>query len=229
MLTHNERSNTVHRGAGWFLGLALSIGLGWWPLGGQAEPLNLNRQAEEVAERLMGVLDTAVQAKTNPQVANVRMVSCRVTLVDAPSPEGIWLYQEQAIATNLQAPYRQRFLHITPRPLSQVVRSLAYRPSNPNAWVNLCDQPVANRNVTSKDLGEAVCSVFLKRSGDVYIGVTPAIGCPTTARGAIRTTNRVILRSDSMETWDRGYNAQGQQVWGAEGESYQFRRNPTSK
>ncbi len=218
-------------GAGGFLGLALgiSIGLGGWPLGGRAEPLTLSRQAEEVAERLMGVLDTAVQAASNPQVANVRMVTCQVSLADAPSSEGIWLYQEQAIATNLQAPYRQRFLHITPSPFSQTVRSLAYRPTRPNAWVNFCDRPAANRKIIRKDLGAAVCSVFLKRSGDVYMGVTPAIGCPTTARGAVRTTNRVILGADRMETWDRGYNAQGQQVWGAEGESYQFRRSSPSK
>ncbi|NJK53170.1 MAG: hypothetical protein HC936_10800 [Leptolyngbyaceae cyanobacterium SU_3_3] len=34
----------------------------------------------------------------------------------------------------------------------------------------------------------------------------------------------MTLYKSGMETWDRGYDARGKQVWGAKTESYQYRR-----
>ena len=52
----------------------------------------------------------------------------------------------------------------------------------------------------------------------------PREGCQAEVRGAVRITNRIILHQEGMDTWDRGFDESGNQVWGAEDEAYQFRR-----
>jgi hypothetical protein len=183
-----------------------------------------NWQAGEIAARLEGIMDTSAQAAANPKVSNVRMTTCRVQVLDAQTEDSVFLYQEQALAQKLAQPYRQRFLQISQSSLSQSVRSLSFKPANPTAWVNFCNAPPEKRTIKVTDLGNPVCSVFLKQSGDDFIGFTPVNGCPANVRGAVRITNRIVLHKTGMETWDRGYDANGKQVWGAKTESYQFRR-----
>lgn len=190
-----------------------------------AEPaVPLTQQVEEIATYLEGVMDTSAQASVNPAAPNVRMITCRIQVRNASASDAMFLYQEQAMAGNLGKPYRQRFLQLTPSQYSQTVRSLAFRPPNPATLINFCDRPNRDRVVNASDLGAPVCTVFLKRSGDRYLGTTPADGCPANVRGAVRITNFIVLHATGMETWDRGYDATGQQVWGAKTESYQFQR-----
>jgi hypothetical protein len=189
-----------------------------------APAIPVEQQVEEIAARLEGVMDTSAQARVKPNAPNVRMTTCRIQVLNANATDATFLYQEQAMATNLGKPYRQRFLQLTPSRSSQMVRSLAFRPPNPAALINFCDRANRDRIVNASDLGTPVCTVFLKRSGERYIGNTPADGCPANVRGAVRITNHIVLHTDGMDTWDRGYDANGKQVWGAKAESYQFRR-----
>jgi CpeT/CpcT family (DUF1001) len=185
----------------------------------------LDQQVEEVATRLEGVMETSAQAATNPKVAKVRMTTCRVRVTTADNPvPGVVLYQEQALTKDLTQPYRQRFLQILPSPTSQTVRSATFKPGNPAAWVNFCNQSIAARVVQLRELGTPVCSVFLKPAGNDYVGNTPIDGCPTNVRGAVRITNHIVLQKTGMQTWDRGFDRTGKQVWGAKAESYQFRK-----
>ncbi len=193
----------------------------------------LEQQAEEVAALLSGKMDTSAQAIANPKAPNVQMTTCRIELVNPADSESIFLYQEQAMSTSLDKPYRQRFLEISPSPLSQSVRSRSFKPADPTRWAGLCDSrsdPFTNRaatlrqSTTLNDLGTPVCNVFLKQVGTSYMGNTPIDGCPANVRGAVRITNHIELTPTSMNTWDRGFDAQGKQVWGAKTESYQFRR-----
>ena len=194
----------------------------------QAEtPLPLEQQVDNVAARLEGVMDTSTQASVNPKVSNVRMTTCRVTLMDQGTVSQlptIVLYQEQALSTELTKPYRQRFLQLSASSMSQSVQSRSFKPVNPAAWVNFCSQPATTRIVKSPDIGTVVCNVFLRRSGDDYVGNTPVDGCSANVRGAVRIKNHIVLRPIGMDTWDRGFDAAGKQVWGAKAESYQFRR-----
>jgi len=194
----------------------------------QAAPednLPIEPQAAEVVSHLVGVMDTSAQAATNSKIANVRMTTCKIRVPeDAERDRQVtFLYQEQALYQKLEQPYRQRFLRIAPSTERQRVRSLSFRPAQAETWIGLCNQPETQRVVTLQDLGTPVCSVWLQRSGTNYVGVTPAEGCPANVRGAVRITNRIVLHGTGMDTWDRGFDAAGKQVWGAASDSYQFR------
>jgi hypothetical protein len=150
------------------------------------------------------------------------MFTCRVQLQG--DPVALVLYQEQGLTTKLNRPYRQRFLQLVPGPQLGTVDSLSFRPREPQRWIGFCSKPSSQRQVPTTALGAKVCTVTLRRQGQGFVGETPPEGCPANVRGAVRVTNRVELSSQGMQTWDRGFDAAGKQVWGAKDESYRFRR-----
>lgn len=188
------------------------------------------QQVEDVAKRLEGIMDTSARARVNPKAANVRMTACRINLNDNNSQTAnksnkpIFLYQEQALSNELNKPYRQRFLEISSVNNGRTVRSQSYKPANPESLINFCNRSTRERTVKLSDLGKPVCNVYLTRSGENYIGITPTQGCPANFRGAVRITNTIVLSKTGMNTWDRGFDANGKQVWGAKAESYEFRK-----
>lgn len=208
--------------------IALLIGCFWFSSLANAQSIpssEMQQQAKEVVTLLEGVMDTTAQAKVNPKAPSVQMTTCRVQVIDTNNTSSaIFLYQEQALTSKLSQPYRQRFLEISPHSETQTVRSLSFRPTQPERWAGFCNQPDAQRTLQSRDLGNPVCSVFLKQTQRGFMGETPPEGCPTNARGAVRITNTIELNTSGMNTWDRGFDANGKQVWGAQSESYQFKR-----
>ncbi len=203
----------------------ITVSPGW---GQTSVPMpSMAQQVDEVVNHLVGVMDTSAQAASNPKISRVQMTTCQVQVQDASLAKRdrpvVFLYQEQALAEKLDQPYRQRFLRIAPSRDSKTVESLSFKPEQMQTWAGFCQRPKRDRQITLRDLGTPVCSVWLKRSEDEYLGRTPVDGCPARVRGAVRITNRVRLWTDGMDTWDRGFDAQGRQVWGAESDAYQFR------
>ena len=55
-----------------------------------------------------------------------------------------------------------------------------------------------------------------------FYGGTQDRRCPSDRNGASWTTSEVVLQENMMISWDRGWNAEGKQVWGAEKGGYEF-------
>ncbi|MEM8807159.1 MAG: chromophore lyase CpcT/CpeT [Cyanobacteria bacterium P01_G01_bin.38] len=185
---------------------------------------------DAVADHLEGVMDTSAQAAANPDFVSVQMTTCRVTVTE-PAADSVYLYQEQALSDSLDEPYRQRFLQIAPGDGLRV-ESHTFKPDAPEQWVGFCNDPSGpvfdhrasnDRLVPTAALGEQICTVALRPSPLGMVGSTPSGGCPASVRGAVSITNVVVLHVDGMDTWDRGFDAAGNQVWGAEDEPYQYR------
>ena len=191
------------------------------------QSVSVGHHVDQVAAHLVGVMDTSAQAAANSEAPNVRMTTCKVTVKsengEQKGLDSIFLYQEQALQNKLDLPYRQRFLRISPSDTDTVVESRSFKPPTDADLVGLCNRPAPQRVVSSSDIGNPICSVFLSPEPDRYIGKTQASGCPTNYRGAVKITNLIILHSEGMDTTDRGFDAQGNQVWGATDSTYQFR------
>lgn len=179
-----------------------------------AEPVN---HPDAIADYLEGVMTASVTPEEGKTV-RVKMTTCRV---EVPEENSIFLYQEQGLVGTLDKPYRQRFLEIKAED-DNLAASYSYKPEKLNPWINFCDN--SDRVVEREQLGELVCTVILKPYLSAYAGTTPPEGCVADVRGAVKITNRIILHQQGMDTWDRGFDAAGNQVWGAEDEAYQFRR-----
>lgn len=189
----------------------------------------MQHQVEEVASYLIGVMDTTEQAAAIPDAPSVRMTTCQIEVKETEemnqlSPT-IFLYQEQALMDKLEQPYRQRFLKITSSENQQQVESITFKPKQPKNLIGLCNQPKSERVMTTEELGENHCSVFLQQKGSSYLGKTQAEGCASHYRGAVKITNTITLNEVGMDTLDRGFDAAGKQIWGAENRPYQFRRS----
>ncbi|MEL6468783.1 MAG: chromophore lyase CpcT/CpeT [Cyanobacteria bacterium J06623_4] len=181
---------------------------------------------EAVVAHLEGVMDTTEQANRSDEFVGVQMTTCRVEVAEpemtATEVAGVYLYQEQALVESLASPYRQRFLHIVPGD-NRRIASHSFKPDSPEALTGLCDQP-SPRAVSIADMGEQVCTVSLRASAvGGFVGSTPAGGCIASVRGAVSITNVVVLHEGGMDTWDRGFDAAGTQVWGADSTPYQYR------
>lgn len=185
------------------------------------------KNVAEVASYLEGIMDTRQQAQKIPGFPKVQMTACRVQLSEITSlnQNAIYLYQEQAMINKLDKPYRQRFLRLSLTGDGKKVESATFRPVNSVSWINFCQQKKAARIIKESNITNAKCSVFLQKIADrIYRGETQTGGCAINYKGAVKITNTIELKPAQMTTYDRGFDASGKQVWGANERPYIYRK-----
>tara|TARA_R110002072_G_scaffold2288_14_gene18975 strand:- start:2924 stop:3556 length:633 start_codon:yes stop_codon:yes gene_type:complete len=135
-----------------------------------------------------------------------------------------WLYVEQAVASTPDKPYRQRVYRVSVD--GAEVRSQIFElPGDVTRFVGGCEDPARFDAMSPDDLVPVEgCSVFLSQLPDSFSGSTRDDACKNAWGGATYATSIVELRADRILSWDRGYDADGAQVWGAEQGPYVFER-----
>jgi len=175
----------------------------------------------EVATRLTGSFSSAAQSEEDPEFLDVRL---HMAPIWASRTDGPWIYVEQAMAAALDRPYRQRVYRLVDRG-DGAVESLVYELENPAERVGAWRDP---SRFDADSPGSLVlregCSIVLERAGGAWVGATNDRDCASSLRGARYATSEVVLFEDGLDTWDRGFDAEGTQVWGATKGAYRFRR-----
>jgi CpeT protein len=181
----------------------------------------------EVTERLyawlQGTFDSEAQSQTSPAYFAVGL---RICPVSAPELGERVLYVEQALLSSPSAPYRQRLYVIEPTPgMEQTMgRSRVLELAEPSSHVGTCDDPAAAL-FTAQDASELVgCHVDLAWDGEQLVGGTDGASCASDFQGATYATSEVTLTAERLESWDRGFDESGEQVWGATQGPYVFDR-----
>lgn len=174
---------------------------------------------QRLAKLMQGSFSSAEQAKSDSAFYSI---SLKIIPIWSHRTDGIWMYVEQAMATNLDKPYRQRVYRLS-RFSAQEFESAVYTLVNPLRFAGK-PELLANLNPDSLSLREG-CSVFLKaHSKYEFSGSTGAKTCPSDLRGASYASSEVVIDRKKMISWDRGYDAEGKQVWGAVKSGYVFKR-----
>ena len=71
------------------------------------------------------------------------------------------------------------------------------------------------------------CAIVLEHvGGEMFVGSTVGTSCESSLAGAAYATSEVTIFADRLVSWDRGFDAEGHQVWGAEKGAYVFVRKP---
>lgn len=138
---------------------------------------------------------------------------------------GHWLYVEQAVAATKSEPYRQRIYRVSKTP-DGVIESVVYLLPEPGDVIGAWKDKSLLDGLSPDELEiREGCTVFLQRQeNNRFEGSTRADECKSSLRGATYATSEVIVTSAGIKSWDRGFDADGKQVWGAEKGAYIFMR-----
>jgi hypothetical protein len=168
-----------------------------------------------------GHFSSRAQAQADKDFLDIEL---RVVRIWRDRNDGPWLYVEQASSAHTSRPYRQRVYQLvrTPQGFASRVYLL------PGEVLRFAGQwreadPLANVTPADLQLRDG-CTVWLTVKGSGYAGATQGQQCASDLRGASYATSEVVIDSKGMTSWDRGYNAAGQQVWGAVKGGYRFDR-----
>lgn len=171
---------------------------------------------------MAGTFTSEAQASTDPEhYFNVRLI---MSPIWTDRTDGRWLYVEQAMATALDKPYRQRVYHVTA--VGDGYQSAVFTmPGNALDYAGAWNDPAKLAALTPESLTQRDgCEIVLHwdESESAFRGGTQAASCPSDLRGAKYATSEVSVRANEIVSWDRGFDAQGNQVWGATMGGYQF-------
>lgn len=192
------------------------------------EMLTQEEEMDQMAQRafdwLTGRFDSVEQARRQPSYFEIQLLACEV---DAEELGERVLYIEQAQASTPEEPYRQRLYHIDTQVNAEgeiEVISTIYSLALPDAFVGLCSDANTTRFEPSSYMIREGCEVYLKWVDDHFEGSTRGNGCASSLGDAAYATSEVVMTSDLITSWDRGFNSNDEQVWGAVDGAYEFVR-----
>ena len=185
----------------------------------------IDNDVKRLARWMTGTFDSSQQAADDDRYFNIRLVMLPIW---TDRSDGRWLYVEQAADGSLDEPYRQRVYRLHGAGRGVVWSDVYTLPGDPLAFANFWrtgDDPF--QQITPEDLTlRRGCSIRLTPAdADHYAGETIGEGCESTLRGANYATSEVFIGADVLWSWDRGWNDQGQQVWGATAGPYIFAKH----
>ncbi|MBX3407127.1 MAG: chromophore lyase CpcT/CpeT [Phycisphaeraceae bacterium] len=172
---------------------------------------------------MAGSFSSAKQAEKDPE--NFRDIRLEMARIWPDRADGVWLYVEQAVATSLDRPYRQRVYRLTAN-ADGTLRSDVYTLPEPalrfaGAW----REPARLADLTPQQLDlKDGCAITLTwhPCSSLFTGTTTGTGCESTLQGAAYATSEASINAYGMITWDRGFDRAGNQVWGSTAGGYVF-------
>ncbi|KAE9466073.1 hypothetical protein C3L33_02018, partial [Rhododendron williamsianum] len=166
-----------------------------------------------VSRSLTGQKYSKEQAARDPDnYFNLRWLSCPAAeMVDGSKI----LYFEKAFWRTPHKPFRQRFFMVKPCPneMKCDVELSTYAIRDAEEYKNFCDRPKDQRSQPEEvigDVAEHLTTIYLKR-------------CERGKRCLYE-----VLKNNEIHSWDRGYDDDGNQVWGVKGAPYEFKPAPAS-
>lgn len=203
---------------------ALATGLAGC-VGGSDRSSNASVKAEGLARfqaALVGSYSSQKQSEQDKDYFDIRL---RIVPIWTDRTDGPWLYVEQATAAALDKPYRQRVYRLS-HVSGNTYRSDVYLLPEPalnyaGAWRN---QALFGKLTPERLDLKGGCGVVMTYdpATGTFTGGTQGNGCESTLRGAAYATSEVTMTNDLLVSWDRGYDAAGKQMWGAEKGGYRF-------
>ncbi len=201
--------------------------LGWMLclLGGaQAETPGDDGELALLAQWMTGASSSEAQAEEDESYYHISLIMAPIW---RHRTDGYWFYVEQAVAASLEKPYRQRVYHVR-RGEGGALESAVFAMSEPLRYAGAWKEKHPLSELGPADLiPREGCTVVLRKEGDRFLGGTENKDCSSQLRGASYATAEIVIYADRLMSWDRGFDANGEQVWGAEKGAYIFTKKST--
>lgn len=179
--------------------------------------------AQSDLERLAGFLEGSFssrrQAEADSDFYDIRLHAVRIW---RERSDGIWLYVEQAQASQLDAPYRQRIYKLAEN--DGLLTSEIFTFPEPSVFAGAYRQPALFDRLDPQTLqSREGCIVVIAALADgTFSGRTNDRDCRSNHRGAAYAAAEVLISATQMISWDRGFDQEGRQVWGSTKGGYVF-------
>lgn len=172
---------------------------------------------------LTGTFTSTAQAAADTAYFDIHLHMVRVW---PERTDAHWLYIEQAVGTMIERPYRQRVYRVVQLG-DNLFESAVYTLPDPEAVVGAWRDETPLSGLSPEDLTRREgCGVLLRRderTGE-FFGGTVGRSCGSALGDAAYATSEIRLGADVLESWDRGFTADGEQAWGAVDGAYVFLR-----
>ncbi|MBL8858069.1 MAG: chromophore lyase CpcT/CpeT [Planctomycetes bacterium] len=169
---------------------------------------------------MIGSFDSSAQAAADKDYRDIQL---HMSPIFGERDDGCWLYVEQAAATAPTKPYRQRVYRVHAEQ-SGFVSDVYTLPGDALRFAGAWRDPALLAGLTAEQLTlRDGCSIHLvERADGVFAGSTRGEMCASELNGASFATSRVEITESLLASWDRGFDAAGKQVWGAQQGPYIF-------
>ena len=183
---------------------------------------NAQRDVEALVNYMTGSFSSEEQAEKDSGYFNIELEMVQIW---KDRTDGPWIYVEQAVADTKEKPYRQRVYQLRKRKDGKI-ESFVYTIPDPLRFSGEYKKefPLLRLTPDSLTLKEG-CEVVLYQADEGYFeGSTVDRNCSSDLHGASYTTSEVIIDKDKIITWDRGFDENGNQDWGATKGGYIFKK-----
>ena len=178
-----------------------------------------SKDLKKLAGLMQGTYSSEEQHLLDTTYYNIRL---KIVPIWSDRSDARWMYVEQALVGKEERPYRQRVYKLT-EPQKGQFESAVYTLQSPLRFVGHINF-VEKLNPDSLQLRDG-CSVFMKKVGKKkFDGKTDDKKCPSDMRNAAYASSIVSITPGMLISWDRGYDRDNRQVWGAEKGGYRFRK-----
>ncbi|MCA3004058.1 MAG: chromophore lyase CpcT/CpeT [Planctomycetaceae bacterium] len=185
-----------------------------------AGPVPMSRLVSLMA----GHFSSAAQAQADPEFFDIHLHMASIW-PELAGEDTHWLYVEQARGDMLSRPYRQRVYRLVRTGQDRFRSDVFILPGDAARFAGAFAKPELLSGVAPAQLSfREGCSLNLVATADGFVGATEGTGCASELRGASYATSEATIGPDGMVTWDRGYDKDGKQVWGAVKSGYRFLR-----
>lgn len=190
-------------------------------------PMQAMSNTLHVAVMMSGSFSSSAQSAEDPSYFDVRL---HIVPIWTDRADGPWLYLEQATVEEASTPYRQRIYRLVDHGAGRVEGIVFEFSGSPAAYVGAWKDPARlNALDPSLLLPRMGCSVLLHPEGpDRFVSRVRGDACHSDLRGAASESSEFTLTPGLIETWDRGYDASGQQIWGPRTGPYRFVREDSN-
>ncbi|MCW8811669.1 MAG: chromophore lyase CpcT/CpeT [Ignavibacteriaceae bacterium] len=175
---------------------------------------------DRLVDYMTGSFSSAEQAEKDTNYLNIELEMVQIW---KDRTDGPWIYVEQSVSNHKEKPYRQRVYQLWNRSDGKI-ESRVYTIPNPLRFAGDYnkDFPLIRITPDSLTLRKGCEVVLYMNDYGNFEGGTVDSNCASDLRGASYATSEVTIYKDKLISWDRGFDKNGKQVWGATKRGYVF-------
>ncbi|RZS99983.1 chromophore lyase CpcT/CpeT [Aquimarina brevivitae] len=169
----------------------------------------------------MGSFSSEAQANEEKGYANL-------TLVNIPiweDKEGYWFYSENYLTESPNRIILQRIINVVPIDSARI-KTARYALSEPERFKNGWKNPALFNDLALKNtIYKTGCDIYYNKKGNsLYYGKNKSYSCGSEFEGIDYLMTNVVLTSETLSVWVKGYDKIGKQVWGKIKGPYKYKR-----